>query len=307
MPETKAVRPKEDIQKDLETAEKLLSVGQETLKKNRENLGRAMDNVRALNEEIVEDEMNVSQRTNDVVCLKMDLDSLTKGEGDFDGCPKEWQRQTIVFMRNAPGVDIHFSVLLAGVSENPPDPVFTKARAAMLNLMGHLITKGKVAKGKNGNYKWVVFPKNWKTPSPVISITRLPVGNKVQTLQDPREVIAQEVLVWVKSSGEAGLKEIAQIESWVYDACVRDGINKDLHLSYVQYVEDFLILRGTAPHRELQIFGVPEKPRECVDRKEHLIRAMDGRWAHPGPDWKEILKPGRRQTPVDTRRKGGSR
>lgn len=227
---------------------------------------------------------------------------LSGNDEDFIGCPKEWQREIIVFLRKQPGVQIHFSAMLTFVDKKMDSDVFTKNRAAMLNLMGHLISKGKVAKGKNGSYAWAVFPKDWKAPAPIIPITR-------NTPMDPREPIAQDMFRGILSGTGLMQRELGGFEQKFHDQCTQmaPGWDRD---SNARYIEAYLYARAWSPHAaqhgfssELILYKGSESTRQTADLSQHFIT----RRGQPAPvgRWEEVTTPTTRQPAIDPKRRGG--
>lgn len=215
---------------------------------------------------------------------------------DFSGCPKEWQRDVIVFMRKQPGVPIHFTALITHVSQKMDEfDGFTKMRAAMLNLMGHLITRKLVAKGKTGQYSWAVYPEGWKTAAPVI-----PIAKKSNDLE--RERIANKFVDGLIAGGEFFQKEL---EKLFHKKCIEKGISTDASFKDdAQFIEKWIYDRAQEGTGILAVYELDPKSRKTDEVSTHLV--MSRVRNHPGPQWVLIKNPATRQPPIDTKRKGGS-
>lgn len=256
-------------------------------------------------ESLVKNKKEVDERRTEIANLRNTLGTYQQAElvasgndEDFLGCPHEWQREVIVFLRRQPGVPIHFSAMLTLVDKKLPSDVFTKNRSAMLNLMGHLITKKLVAKGKNGNYSWAVFPKDWKAPAPVLRI-----APTTPTQDDQKEALAERLFTGILSGKEWIQKEL---ENHFHRLCIEQGFsqnNADAFRADAQFIEEYMYRRAQ-PGCQIVVYKNDDRQRQAAELSEHLLISA-GRVVPKGP-WVRVEKPTTRQPAIDTKRKGGS-
>jgi hypothetical protein len=287
---------------------------QEELKQAEEHLARIDAEIEGIHTTIRERQEALQEATKIqgqqktlIANLRNDLSTLQQmrliengNDPDFDGCPKEWQREVIVFMRKQPGVPIHFTALITHVTQKMEMDAYTKMRAAMLNLMGHLITKKLVAKGKNGQYLWAVYPKDWKAPVPVLRIA----PTKETKLDATREGIAEKLYKEILSYKEWIQKEL---ESHFHRLCIDANAslpNPDDFKNDAQFIERYIYERAQKDTGSLSVYRKNEARRLGAEISTHLILARTR--AHPGPEWELVVNPTVAQSRMDTKRKGGS-
>jgi len=214
---------------------------------------------------------------------------------DFNGCPHEWQREVIVFMRRQPGVKFHFSTMLTLVDKKLPTEVFTKNRSAMLNLMGHLITKGKVAKGKNGNYSWAVFPKDWKTPAPVVSLFK--TGETID-----RTKVASKFVDWIVAGKEYIQKDL---EKEFHQKCIEEELSfgtPDDFKNDAQFIERHIYERSQHATGIISVYEKDPSGRKGDEISTHLI--ISRMRQPPKAPWVIVPNPTFKMPPLGIKRPG---
>lgn len=245
----------------------------------------------------------IASTRNDLATLQQRKVVENGNDADFDGCPKEWQREVIVFMRRQPGVQIHFTALVAHVIKKMDSEVFTKARAAMLNLMGHLISRKVVAKGKNGNYSWAVYPENFQKPAPVAPIMRV-IQPPTLKLDSAREELASKYVDQIIAGREYIQKEL---EKEFHQVCIGKSLslnNPDDFKNDAQFIEKWIYDRAQMNTGIISVYEKDPVSRKGGEVSTHLI--ISRMRASPGAPWVLVPNPTVAQPRVDTKRKGGS-
>lgn len=276
---------------ELEHAWPLTEVDIENCTKKLEERKEALDEIK---KEVDERRTEIANLRNTLgTYQQMELVASGNDE-DFTGCPHEWQREVIVFMRRQPGVQIHFSALMTLVEKKLPTDVFTKNRSAMLNLMGHLITKSKVAKGKNGNYSWAVFPKNWKTPAPVIPI------NLKATLD--RCPIAEKFVEQIRSGKEFIQKDL---EREFHQKCIEEELSfgtPDDFKNDAQFIERYVYERAQQVTGIISVYENDPVGRKGDEISSHLI--ISRMRQPPKAPWVIVPNPTFKMPPLGIKRPG---
>lgn len=302
-------RTEQDIKEDLEATEKNLASHQAVAKKLQEEFEDLSSKRTSKLNELEIEQTTVEELQTFVQRLKIDLNALTQVaqiEKDFEGCPHEWQKKVIRFMRQH-SVPLTILNLVTEAKEAfEGEFKITKAKSDMVSLMSHLIVGKKVEKVKTGVYKWAVLPGNWLKPvTPGAPVQPFPPRVEApQTQQDPRELLAFEIFNIVMS--RQGMQQLKDIEPMFRSLCNAKGLGDD-HKAHSLYIEAYLYKRAWPPVGELIIYKLKESLRAAPDLSEHLIQAR-GRWPEPdSSEWEVVNTPTVRQPAIDTKRKGGSK